>query len=60
MGEKIIAYCGGVCTDCPAYVATQTDDREALEKVAAEWREQYDPNLPSSPLCVMVVLGPGD
>lgn len=28
--ERIIAYCGLVCTDCQAYVATQTNDPEAL------------------------------
>lgn len=40
--DKIIAYCGLVCTNCPAYVATQADDRDALEKVAAQWREQFN------------------
>jgi hypothetical protein len=40
--DSIIAYCGLVCTDCPAYVATRADDQEALERVAAQWREEYD------------------
>jgi hypothetical protein len=39
--DKIIAYCGLVCSDCSAYIATQADDQAALEKVAAQWREQY-------------------
>jgi hypothetical protein len=44
--DKIIAYCGLVCTDCPAYIATQADDRAALEKVAAQWREEFNaPNI---------------
>jgi hypothetical protein len=44
--DKMIAYCGLVCTDCPAYVATQADDRSALERVAAQWREEFDaPNI---------------
>jgi hypothetical protein len=44
--DSIIAYCGLVCTDCPAYVATQADDREALERVAIQWREEYGaPNI---------------
>jgi len=42
MDNRMIAYCGLVCTDCPAYVATQADDREALERVAAQWREEYN------------------
>ena len=40
--DGIIAYCGLVCTDCPAYIATQADDREALERVAAQWREEFN------------------
>jgi len=40
--DRMIAYCGLVCTECPAYVATQADDREALERVAAQWREEYN------------------
>jgi len=40
--NKIIAYCGLVCSDCPAYIATQADDRAALEQVAAQWREEYN------------------
>jgi len=40
--EKMIAYCGLVCTDCPGYIATQADDRVALEKVAALWRKEYN------------------
>ena len=40
--NRIIAFCGLVCTDCPAYIATQADDRAGLERVAAQWREEYD------------------
>lgn len=40
--DKMIAYCGLVCTDCPAYIATQADDRAALERVAAQWREEFN------------------
>ena len=39
--EKIIAYCGLDCAKCDAYVATQSGDRAALERVAAKWREQF-------------------
>ena len=38
----MIAYCGLVCTDCPAYLATQADDRAALEQVTAQWREEFN------------------
>jgi len=40
--DKIIAYCGLVCTACPAYIATQADNQAALEQVAAQWREEYN------------------
>ena len=40
--DRIIAYCGLICTDCPAYIATQADDQAALEKVAAQWREAFN------------------
>jgi hypothetical protein len=40
--ERIIAYCGLTCTDCPSYAATQSGDRAELERVAAMWREEFD------------------
>lgn len=44
--NKIIAYCGLVCSECPAYIATQADDRAALEKIAEQWRMEYNaPNI---------------
>ena len=41
MAEKMIAYCGLVCIECPAYIATQADDKEALKRVAAQWSEEF-------------------
>ena len=38
--DRIIAFCGLVCSECPAYVATQADDLAAKERVAAQWREK--------------------
>ena len=44
--NRIVAVCGLICTDCPAYGATQAGDRAALERVAAEWRQAYNaPNI---------------
>ncbi len=39
--ERIVAYCGLVCSECEAYLATQANDIEALERMAATAREQY-------------------
>jgi hypothetical protein len=44
--DKMIAYCGLVCTDCQAFIATQANDRAALEQMAARAREQY--NVPDA------------
>ena len=40
--DRMVAFCGLVCTNCPAYIATQADDRAALERVAAQWREEFN------------------
>jgi hypothetical protein len=40
--DRMIAFCGVTCTDCPAYVATQADDRDALERVLVRWREEFN------------------
>ena len=43
---RLIAVCGLICSDCSAYLATQASDQVALEKVAAQWRQEYNvPNL---------------
>jgi hypothetical protein len=42
---KMIGYCGIICTECEAYKATQSQDPAELEKVAAKWREQFDPTI---------------
>ena len=43
--DKMIAYCGLVCSDCEALIATQANDREALERMAARTREEF--NIPN-------------
>jgi hypothetical protein len=40
--ERIVAYCGLVCTDCEAYLATQANDLAALEEMVARAREQLN------------------
>jgi len=37
MSTKIIAYCGLVCTECPAFIATQGNDNDRLKALALEW-----------------------
>ena len=40
--EKLIAYCGMDCAECPAYLATKNNDQSLREKTAAEWTIMHD------------------
>jgi len=33
----MVAACGLICTECPAYIATQEDDDQKRAKVAEDW-----------------------
>lgn len=39
--KKMIAYCGLVCTDCEAYVATQSNDMATLAKLAERAQKEF-------------------
>ena len=39
--DKMIAYCGIVCSECPALIATQNDDDAKRTEVAEVWSRQY-------------------
>lgn len=41
MTERIIAFCGLVCSECEAYQATQANDQAWKERIAQKWREEY-------------------
>jgi len=40
--DRIVAFCGIVCNECEACVATQANDAAAKERVAAHWRQEYN------------------
>ncbi len=40
MTERIVAPCGIVCTDCPAYVATLSNDLGKLKEIAKQWSSE--------------------
>jgi hypothetical protein len=42
MSDRMVAYCGLICTDCEAYEATQAEDMEALTRMAKESSQQSD------------------
>lgn len=39
--DRIVAYCGLVCSECKGYIATQANDVAALEALAVEAREKH-------------------
>ncbi len=43
--DKLVAYCGLVCTECQGYIATQKNDMDALKQVAETWSKEYNANL---------------
>ncbi|MGD2143515.1 MAG: DUF3795 domain-containing protein [Anaerolineae bacterium] len=40
--DRIIAYCGLVCSDCDAHIAPRANDWETLERLAQRAREEFD------------------
>jgi hypothetical protein len=46
--KPLTAFCGINCAECPAYIATQSNDNAAREKVAKEWQKMYNPNIKAS------------
>ena len=39
--DKMIAFCGLTCTECPAFIATQKDDDIKRNKVAELWSKEF-------------------
>ena len=42
---EMIANCGIVCTQCPAFIATQENDDTLRQKTAAEWSEMFQADI---------------
>jgi len=40
--KKMIGYCGLVCTDCGAFIATQNNDDNLRKQVAEKWTKEYN------------------
>ena len=40
--SKMISGCGLVCSECPAYLATQADDENKARQTAAMWAEMFN------------------
>jgi len=43
--EKMIAYCGISCSDCPTFIATQKNDDKMREETAKKWSEMFHSDI---------------
>ena len=43
--DRMVAFCGLICTECPAFLATQKDDDEERKKVAEMWTKEYGADI---------------
>ena len=43
--EKMIAFCGTACTECPAFLATKNDDNTERKRIAELWSKQYNADI---------------
>lgn len=43
--EKMIAYCGITCTECPAYIASQKNDDQLRAETAKKWSELFKASI---------------
>ena len=59
MADKIIAYCGLVCSECEAYQATQANDMPALEALAVRWSAEFNGDLKAADCLCDGCLGEG-
>ena len=44
-GKKMIAKCGLVCSECPAYIATQNNDEPLRAETAKKWSEMFKADI---------------
>jgi len=49
--QKTIACCGLICSECPAYIATQKDNYEEIKKVAELWSNKLMSFKPEDVYC---------
>jgi hypothetical protein len=42
---KMVAFCGLVCTDCKAFIATQEDDEAERRNVAEAWSKAFGKDI---------------
>ncbi len=43
--DEMIAFCGSLCYECPAFLATKNDDDEKRVETARVWSKQYNADI---------------
>ncbi|NIM90735.1 MAG: DUF3795 domain-containing protein [Candidatus Aminicenantes bacterium] len=56
----MIAFCGLLCSECGAFLATQNDDDEKRKEVAQLWSKEYDADLKPEDINCEGCLAEGD
>lgn len=46
--DRMVSYCGLICTECPAYLATVNDDDAERQRVAEAWSKQFGGDFKAS------------
>ncbi len=41
----MIAFCGLVCNECPAFIATKEDDDNKRKETAEQWSKQFNTSI---------------
>ena len=58
--EKIIACCGIICSECPAFIATKNDDDDLRKKTAEDWSKMFNASIqPENINCVGCIVEEG-
>jgi hypothetical protein len=61
--DKIIAFCGLDCAECPGLIATQKNDDNERRKVAELWNKEYKTNVKPEDInclgCITESVTPG-
>lgn len=45
--DRLIAFCGLTCTECPAFIATWKDDYKERGKVSKIWFKEFNREIKS-------------
>jgi hypothetical protein len=43
--KRIVSYCGIVCSECPAYIATQKNCDTMRQEIAEKWSKMYNAEI---------------